>query len=104
MCQPKYWNKIYTKEIGINKEGSILTIFAERSDLEIIELELVLTRVESIPSLTDKLKRAIDSLESYRDCDCTARLGTCIKHLNSISMQEITNSGGPKSVVTFGRR
>jgi hypothetical protein len=101
MCQPKYWNKIYVGELQNHYNNSVLAIFAERSDLEIFELEIVIKEQESLSTIADKVRKAINSLESYRDCDCTAKLGSCIKHLNDVIIEQ---SLGPKSAVTFGRR
>lgn len=103
MCLPKFWNKIYTKEVdNIDSRESHLFILAERSDFEIFEMEIILARDEAISSLANKVKKAIDSLESYRDCDCSTKTGTCIKHLSNVVIDNITK--GAKSVVISGRR
>lgn len=103
MCQSKFWMKVTIQEITEDRHKSVISILAERSDLELITIELELDGNDSLGNISSKVKRAIDSLESYRTCDCSVKTGTCIKHLDKIN---ILDTQWAKSEVTFteGRR
>lgn len=101
MCQPKFWHKIYAEETKEDRHKSIISIIAERSDLEIFNLQIELEENDSLSNVASKVKKAIDSLESYRDCDCSLKAGTCLKHMNLIKIPQLR---GPNSIITIGRR
>lgn len=101
MCQPKYWNKVYVADVQEDRHKSVLLIEAERSDFETINIQLELDGNDSLGNITSKVKKALNALESYRNCDCTVKLGSCIKHLNEVS---IFNTVLAESRVTTGRR
>lgn len=76
MCQTKTWSRILAKP---SQSGNV-NILATRSDGEIFTRSLVITRRETIFDTTEKVITAINSLESYRSCECTSKQ-TCNKHL-----------------------
>ncbi len=76
MCETKYWNNLSTKVI----DNIGVRITAMRSDNEIftefVKFPVNLQRQKAI----DLVETAINSLESYRNCDCKSGR-TCNKHL-----------------------
>ncbi len=101
MCQPKYWNKIYSEspELDRKTNETFITLRGERSDFEIFTVEVYISG--TIAQIAHKIKKAFDALESYRDCDCSIKLGECAKHISSMS---IFQSSGAKSEIIIGRR
>jgi hypothetical protein len=101
MCQPKYWNKVYVGEVLEDRQKSVILIEAERSDFETLTVQLELDGNDNLGNIAAKVKKAINTLEGYRNCDCTAKMGSCIKHLSEINIVE---NLGAKSEVTIGGR
>lgn len=99
MCQPKFWNKIYSEAPEKNSNGETsIALIGERSDFEVIKVEVIIAG--SNIQIASNVKRAFDTLESYRDCDCSAKLGSCIKHLDIQLLMQHNSS----TVMVIGRR
>lgn len=76
MCKPKSWTRLLAKET----QSKNVSILATRSDGEIFNKGIIITRRETTFETTEKIIAAINSLETYRSCECTSSR-TCNKHL-----------------------
>lgn len=90
MCQPKYWNNFHTKEVEshLDRNEISLHIIGERSDFEIFDIEIIISKTDNHLNIANKFKKALDAIESFRDCDCSIKAGQCVKHFSTIQLSK----------------
>lgn len=109
MCATRTWNKLHSEEIlttietdnvlnftnkseisgtkSIEKKITLLSLIGERSDYEIFKVVIKLYPAYSVIEIAEKVKKGFETLESYRNCDCTAKGGKCIRHIEKIQVE-----------------
>ena len=89
MCEARVWNKLYTEGIELDDRNHrcYITIAGERSDYEIFRVIILIRGIETIQEVAEKFKKGFEILESYRNCDCSAKVGECFRHLNKLELE-----------------
>lgn len=93
MCQHRSWNKLYSEYVEVSQESCTISMIAERNDYEIFKVRVQLASSDNYVDHANKIKKGFELLESYRNCDCTAKTGECIKHTTQINTN-IPHLGG----------
>lgn len=79
MCIQKTWTRFLAK----TTESGNVSIIATRSDSELFTIPIRIARRDTIFETAERVVKAINTLETYRNCECSSSF-TCNKHLEFV--------------------